>query len=348
MSSGWRIETRRGRRMFALGWLLVLHLLADLTVAVYRCAAVNPPLTDLLAGGLMRAQFGLLCVWLFAGKDPLSWRIAALISGCSYLFLLFSRLLFAGYYKPTLGPAWFAYEFHIYFRSTGPGDLLLKAPLMLGALAVVLISYQLVLWLARRVGWLQPEKADRGLVREESGSRMRWLQFSVADFLIWSFTLGLAMTAFSVTPPYEGWLELVRWRWKLGLEGKLPDAALILGSAWPTAAMVLLGCWQGQAKDGHLRRFAAVAVMGMIVGIGVEAWWQAVHPGQADRHSALGGRRCSEAILMPLVGCFCAGSCWLVALYDRPARRMRDGEATPEPRRLPVQPGTPLLTRRAS
>jgi hypothetical protein len=308
--------------MFALGWLLVLHLLADLAVALYRCAAINPPLTDLLAGGLMRAQFGLLCVWLLAGKDPLSWRLAGIISGSSILFLVYSRLLFAGFYKPTLGPAWFAYEFHLYFRSTGPGDLLLKAPFMFAALAGVLVLYQLARWVLRRVGWLAPERVAPFMPKEESGSRLRWLQFSVADFLIWSFTIGLAMTALNVTPHYEGWLELVRWRWTQGLQGKLPDAALLLAAAWPTAAMVLLGCWQGQAMNGQVRRMLALLSVGIIVGVGMEAWWQAVHPDHPNRHSALGGLRCSEALLMPFVACISALTCWLVALYDRPARRM--------------------------
>jgi len=318
MTGGWRIETRRGRRMFALGWLLVLHVLADVTVAVYRCAAVNPPLTDLLAGGLMRAQFGLLCVWLLAGKDPLSWRLAGLLSGASFLFLIYSRLLFAGYYKPTLGPAWFQYEFNLYFRSTGPGDLLLKAPLIFAGLAIALPVYRYVLWLARRCDWLPDER--KSARQEQSGSRLRWLQFSVADFLIWSFTLGFVLMALSVTPHYEGWLELIRWRWSLGWQGKLPDSALLLTAAWPTAAMVLLGCWQGQHWNGHLRRLAIVGIVGLFVGIAVEAWWQAVHPERPHRHTALGGLRCSEALLMPLVGCLSALTVWLLALYDRPAK----------------------------
>lgn len=323
----------------ALGWLLLLHSLADLAAAVYRCAAINPPLTDLLAGTLMRAQFGLLCVWLLAGKDPLSWRLAGFFGGSGWLFFVYSRLLFAGYHKPSIGPAWFRSDFDVYFSSTGPGDLLLKAPLMLALIGVALMTFRAVVWIRSRL----PTKNDNtaSTQSENSGAKLRWLQFSVADYLIWSFTLGLLMMVYTVTPWHEGWLELVRWRWSLGLQGRLPDSVLMLASAAPTAAMVLLGCWLGQGTNHYLRRSLIAGVIGLICGLGVEIWWHAYHQGPLNFSSPTGTTRMSEVLLQPLVALVVAASCWLVALYDLPA-------VAPQPVLLPPELAGENLTTNSS
>ena len=235
----------------ALGWLLLLHLLADLAVALYRCTAINPLLTDTFARALMRAQFGLLCVWLFAGKDPSAWRLAGFLSGSAGMFVVYSRLIFPGFHKPSLGPAWFRSDFDLYFRSTGPGDLLLKAPLMLALIARRADGLS-----RRRFGnWsviIRRSVASRIHSRTDRAHRLQWLQFSMADYLIWSFTLGLVMMVFTVAPYHEGWLELVRWRRGLGLQGKIPDSHLMLGAAIPVGGHGLAGELAGP-DDRQLR-----------------------------------------------------------------------------------------------
>ena len=45
------VPSRAASGLMALGWLLLLHLLADLAVALYRCTAINPLLTDTFARG---------------------------------------------------------------------------------------------------------------------------------------------------------------------------------------------------------------------------------------------------------------------------------------------------------
>lgn len=301
----------------ALGWLLLLHFLADLAVALYRCTAINPLLTDTFAGALMRAQFGLLCVWLFAGKDPLSWRLAGFLSGSAGIFVVYSRLIFPGFHKPSLGPAWFRSDFDLYFRSTGPGDLLLKAPLMLALIVVALMVYQGAIWELER--YHPPKRRLSNSLADESGARLQWLQFSMADYLIWSFTLGLVMMVFTVAPYHEGWLELVRWRWGLGLQGKIPDSHLMLGAAIPSAVMVLLGSWLGQTTGSYGRRVATATVIGLICGIGVEVWWNSYHQGPLLFSSPTGTPRASEVLLQPLIAIVAAGSCWLVSIYDAPS-----------------------------
>jgi hypothetical protein len=335
----------------ALGWLLLLHSLADVAVGVYRCAAINPPLTDLLAGALMRTQFGLLCVWLFAGKDPLSWRLATFLGGSSWLFVVFSRLIFPHYYKASLGPAWFLSDFELYFRCTGPGDLLIKAPIMLALIGIAVIGYRLVTgvaaWWARRrqVGTGPLAAADNPVSRlpaseQTSGSRLGWLQFSPADFLIWTLALALMMAVWKAAPFYDGWLELVRWRWSLGLQGRLPDSQLMLAGAIPASVLILLAAWWGTTSPrpistDNLRTVAVLALAGIAAGVALEVWWHATHPGPLFANMLTGLQRPSEVLLQPLTAVLAFGSVWLVAVYDQPAVRRRSKRIA-----LPAAPPT--------
>jgi hypothetical protein len=349
MSGSLRTISRRQRRLMALGWLLLLHSLADVAVGVYRCAAINPPLTDLLAGTLMRTQFGLLCVWLFAGKDPLSWRMATFLGGSSWLFVVFSRLIFPHYDKASLGPAWFLSDFELYFRCTGPGDLLIKAPIMLALIGIAVISYRLVTgaaawWVRRRQVGTGPLAAADSLAsrlpasEQTSGSRLGWLQFSPADFLIWTLALALMMAVWKAAPFYDGWLELVRWRWSLGLQGRLPDSELMLAGAIPASVLILLAAWWGTTSPrpistDNLRTVAVLALAGIAAGVALEVWWHATHPGPLFANVLTGLQRPSEVLLQPLTAVLAFGSVWLVAVYDQPAVRRRAARIA-----LPVAP----------
>ena len=233
------------------------------------------------------------------------------------MFVVYSRLIFPGFHKPSLGPAWFRSDFDLYFRSTGPGDLLLKAPLMLTLIVVALMVYQGAIW--ELECYHPPKRRLSNSLADESGARLQWLQFSMADYLIWSFTLGLVMMVFTVAPYHEGWLELVHWRWGLGLQGKIPDSHLMLGAAIPSAVMVLLGSWLGQTTGSYGRRVAIATVIGLICGIGVEVWWNSYHQGPLLFSSPTGTPRASEVLLQPLIAIVAAGSCWLVSIYDAPS-----------------------------
>ncbi len=114
----------RPHALAPIGWLLLLHVLADLAVALYRCVNLDAALTDLLAAELPRSQLCLLAIWLALGREPLSWRICGLLAGTSLMFTLFTRLLFPGRLESDPADYWFKEEWGYFFRHSGPGDLL--------------------------------------------------------------------------------------------------------------------------------------------------------------------------------------------------------------------------------
>jgi hypothetical protein len=90
---------RRTRRLIAIGWLLLLHALADVTLAMYRCHDIAPHLTDPLIAALSISQVCLLAAWLAVGYEALTWRICGFVAGLAFIINVFTRLLFPGFAK---------------------------------------------------------------------------------------------------------------------------------------------------------------------------------------------------------------------------------------------------------
>ena len=187
---------RSQRRLFAIGWLFVLHMLFDITVGVYRCHDIAPQLTDLLAAAFPRAQTCLLVAWLFCGTERLSWRICGTVSGLCFLFLVFSRLLFPGFYRSLPHYFWTEGEWVDYFRVSGPGDWLVKLPILVLGMAIPCAlrrGLDLVVWMripADQRRWPQ----FRNLVR-----------FQLQDIAIWLTSACFVLAAVYNTADSDGW-----------------------------------------------------------------------------------------------------------------------------------------------
>ena len=298
---------RRGRRLFALGWLLLLHCLAGVTVALYRCLELNGPLLDHFAAALTRCQIGLLAAWLVLGKEPLSWRVSWLVGCVSLLFSIYSRLLFPGVYRESLDETWAADEFAFYFRPSGPGDLLLKTPGIVLGIAMPLAIWRLGSWWAAR---------RRGQLIEPSlATGARWMQFRFQDFFVWNVALCLVLSAWYVTPTYDGWLSSIFARWWRGMQLQSFPSQFAVASALPTVTVILVTLWAMRSRESLSVRISLAVIIAALVALAFDLWWDGaadLRPGSSDY-----GPRPSECGTAITIGLIAAGSIWLLKLYDR-------------------------------
>jgi len=195
------MRRRFGRGSVLLG-LVLLHGLADVAVGLYRTHDINRELTDLLAGALSRSQICLLALWLAAGFERLSWRICGLLGGSSFVFVVFSRTVFPGQTDIKTGNPWLEQEWEYYFRSSGPGDFLVRLPIL-----IVDVAGPLLVW-----------RAWRAIRLVRAGSRAiqfgwEWLQFRLHDAAVWTTTICVVAVAIFQTTPYPEWFSELQKRW---------------------------------------------------------------------------------------------------------------------------------------
>lgn len=191
---------RPTRRKRALVWLFVVHLLADAVIAVYRCQDLAPWWTDLGAAVLLRGQTCLLLAWLAAGPEPWTWRVCGLIGSVAYLGWIYTHFLFPGFFIPCGRLTWTGFEWLHYFRPSGPGDWLLRLPVMALVLVPTLTIRRLLLrWRRPGTGAAEPDSPRDAPLRW-------WLgQFRLQDVLVWMLTLSFVLGAATATAPYPNW-----------------------------------------------------------------------------------------------------------------------------------------------
>jgi len=269
-------ENSKPGGLYAIGWLFLLHGLADIVVGVYRCHDVNRALTDLLAAALPRSQLCLLAMWLVVGSERFSWRICGLVAGSCFVFIVFSCLLFPGECGIGHGTVWLEQEWVYYFRLSGPGDLLVKLPILIGGIAAPLFAWRA--W--RAIGFIR----QSGLPSAKLADRRRF-QFRFQDVAIWTVALCLALAASYRTAPYPGWFEelLSRWGHMYGLQD--PHAAYYTTSALPYVLVGLVSIWAVFSTTPL--RFRVPLGIGLVFGpaYGFEIWLQFV-----AEYSLLGDR----------------------------------------------------------
>lgn len=320
---------RRGLRLFALGWLLLLHSLAGLTVALYRCLELNGPLLDHFAAALTRCQIGLLAAWLVLGKEPLSWRLSGLVGGIALLFSIYSRLLFPGVYRDSLLLTWAPDEFAFYFRPSGPGDLLLKTPVLVLGIALPLGIWRLgSWWAARRRGQLAEPALATGA---------RWMQFRFQDFFVWNVALCLLLSAWYVTPPYDGWLSSIFARWWRSMQMQTFYSQFAVASALPTVTVILVTLWASHSRESLSLRLSLAIIIAALVAIAFDLWWDGAS--RIQNGSTVYSGRPSECGTAITIGIIAAGSIWLLKLYDRAgadvSQEIADSAISPHPSHLP-------------
>ena len=195
------MESRR-RELHVVGCLFLIHGLADISASVFRPLLPNPMYVDLLLSAFTRSQLCLLAIWLVIGKERLTWRISGLLSGSCFLFMVFSRAFFASYSEIGRESQWLDAEWTYYFRLWSPGDLLVKAPLLIGGVAAPLIVFRILRFMMRR----RDEKKSAEI------SLRQLFRFRLQDVAIWTIAIAICLGAFS-SAPYPDWFQKLFEKW---------------------------------------------------------------------------------------------------------------------------------------
>jgi hypothetical protein len=128
------------REEFAIAWLLVLHVLADVALGVLPTNNAEWLATDFLSAAIPRCQIALLAIWLALGETRLSWRICGFIAGSFFIFSLRTRTTWPAQYGIGAKAIWMDEEWRYYFRPFESGDYLVKAPLIAVGIVVPLAA----------------------------------------------------------------------------------------------------------------------------------------------------------------------------------------------------------------
>jgi len=301
--------------LFAIGWLFVLHGLADIMVGIYRCHDVDRALTDLLAASLTRSQLCLLAIWLAAGSERLSWRICGLIAGSCFVFIVFSRLVFPGAQDILRYTFWLDEHWVYYFRLSGPGDVLAKAPILIGGLVVPLLIWR---------GW----RAIRS-VRQTGLPRVnlaRWLrfQFRMQDIIVWIVTLSVALAATYRTSPYPGWYGDLIGHWRELARLKTPQDVYCAASAVLYVFVAGVSLWSVYSR--MLLRFRVPIALALVSApaFGFELWLRRVAEHSTSEPLAeVWGQASNETMISILAATIMVGSLMLVRFYGMVTVRRR-------------------------
>lgn len=308
-------QDRAPSALFAIGWLFLIHGLADVMVGIYRCHDVDRELTDLLVASLTRSQLCLLAIWLAAGSERLSWRICGLIAGSCFVFIVFSRFVFPGIQDIGRDVFWLDEQWAYYFRLSGPGDVLIKAPILIGGVAAPLLIWRgwRVIQAVRQSGLPRPKLA-------------RWLrfQFRMQDVIVWIVTLSVALAATYRTAPYPGWYgDLIsRWR-EVSRLGNPPDVYC----AASAALYVLVACvsfWSVYSKTWLRVRVPIALALVIAPAYGFEVWLRDVNEHATSQPIPdVWGHASCETLISIVAATIIVGSLLLVRLYGKVTARRR-------------------------
>lgn len=284
---------RQRLRQFAIGWLIVLFAFLDLFAPALQFGMEAS--YSGLGEALVRAQFVLLCIWMFAGIDPLSHRLAAFVGGCSWLFLAYS----VAPYRMSAGgvtmPGYWGRD--LYFGTLATREIFFRGPVVL---AIVGSGVLLI-----RKPWAATETGQR------SASTLRWFQLSVSDFLVWSFVIGVLLLA---NPRSWDWLGDLGKEWVRALLLRDFAALAYLAEAIPTAIAALIA--SGLALGPKILQKRWVWISGttlyglLILELAFQRWVHLRHP------LAMFRGPWPEVALLPMIGLVVYGAIKFVSLYD--------------------------------
>lgn len=308
---------RRNRRLFALAWLFLLHAMADLAIALYRCLEIAPSFTDLLATAVPRAQIGLLVAWLVFGREPLVWRLLGLISSLAWIFTIFSAFHFPGYWKPSIGEAWLISDFAYYFRPTGPGDLLIKAPVIFVLLLVPMLLARLYFCYRKRSLPAKPEEPI-------AATTHHFFQFRFQDILLWNLTVALVLVAF-VSEPHDNWFEVVVERWRIMSIENHPFGRAMQWAAVPSSIAILVALFPTRTRQGFILQAIVIFFVGVVPAMLVDRFCRTNE--LVSFYAGVWRQFPRETRVVMLASLVAWGSARLVHLYDTAIA----------PRRVPIQ-----------
>lgn len=308
-------QDRSPSTLFAIGWLFLLHGLADVMVGIYRCHDVDRGLTDALAASLTRSQLCLLAIWLAAGSERISWRICGLIAGSCFIFIVFSRFVFPGAQDIWRDVYWYDEEWVYYFRLSGPGDVLIKAPVLIGGVVGPLLIWR---------GWRAIRAVRKsGLPRVKLARWLR-LQFRMQDIIVWIATLSVALAATHRTAPYPGWYGDLIGRWREVSRLANPHEVYCAVSASLYVLVACVSLWSVYSKKSLRLRIPIAIVLVIAPALGFEAWLHHVTAHATSQPlPQVWSHASSETLISLVAAAVMVGSLLLVKLYGMVTARRR-------------------------
>jgi hypothetical protein len=324
---------RAPRRSYAILWLLVIHVLADVAVGVYRAQDVNRELTDVVSAALGRGQICLLATWLALGADPLSWRLCGFIGGASFVFVIFTRTALPGQHGAGAGAVWLEEEWAHYFRLSGPGDLLLKAPVLIALVAGPLVAFRLWRWLRRRV-------PAEPIGQTSEGGKRRRMQFGLGEASLWVITLSVTFAAIFRTAPYPEWLAQLATRWRDWWRISDAPAVYAIGSGAVYAAGALASLWLVYGRSRLSLRLPLFLVLSLGPAYACEKWLESITAKDPKIGlSTVWGQASAEIWISAAAAMISVASIILYRLYGREAH-VRPGPVRLQPPRGADRPAS--------
>ncbi len=246
-----------------IGWLFVLHALADVAVALYRSQTVDPVVDDILCAALPRSQVCLLAAWLAVGSQRWSWRFCGTIVGVCFVFILFSRFVFLQQKEIGHGTVWLDDEWAQFFRLWGPGDLLIKMPLLLGGVVLPLWIWRLGRWIGTGASFRLPKKWPR-------------LQFRTPDVAVWMITICATLAALYQTAPYPEWTVALGDQWWSRYDFELSMTVYSTASTSVYVMTTLVALWFVHWNARLWLRVAVLMIIVVLPAMAMDGWLRSI------------------------------------------------------------------------
>lgn len=233
------VGTPLARQSVAVFWLVVIHGLALVTLALYRQIGVAPAATDALLAGVVRSSICLLALWLFLGTHSFSFRAIGTLASLACLMTLLLRLMPSGFLMQRglwFQRVWTPEDWPVFFGPTGPGSVLILVPIVW-----TILLHDVALWrvFQRHHRATSPQRTV-AVGADTAKSAIWWRgQFRLSTLVI-SLLAACAGLAAWVAIPYDGWLDGVQERWALIFTVQDSSAGRALAASIPTVVVCLL------------------------------------------------------------------------------------------------------------
>jgi hypothetical protein len=205
------------------------------------------------------------------------------------------------------GVRWVEVEWLHYFRLSGPGDWLVKAPILVGGIAVPLLVWRT--GRALRAAW------QSGWSLWKRWPRFRF-QYGFREAAIWATAICLGLIAGYQTAPHAGWTEELWQRWKQFY--RLPDAAATytVMSAGIYVLVAWGSLWAVDSQRSLRWRVPVWSVLAVVPALGCEFWLHRIAARiPADSVDHIWSQASAETLTSVVAASMIAGSLLLVRLY---------------------------------
>jgi hypothetical protein len=291
----------RRRELFVVGWLFLIHGLADIAIGVFRRHVFDPSFIDVSLTALARSQLCLLAIWLALGRARLTWRLSGLIGGTFFLFIVLSRAIFPGITEIGRDSQWLEPEWEFYYQLWRAGDFVVKIPLLIAGVCIPLVVVRALRFAKSAGEHGEPTRA----------SLANLLQFRLQDIAIWVFALALGFGAFR-TAPYTDWFQQLFERWWSVYRVPRSIDVYCLTSALIYVAVALVSLQLVRSKPRLLVRLFLFVGVSIGPAVALDVWGQTMR----DEFAAAFVLRWPETLTSLSAAAVIAGSLLLVRFYE--------------------------------